>query len=183
MSLLSPVSKYPTRLGLWGTTLTATSPTTTTGWEGARAPTAGQRYEYSYGGEKDSFPFAVTKVWVFGGEAGAAVRAQWSRDPIQSAGLSLLPGRKELSPDLGESAAMPGRTENPAGGAAPPDGTGFGARDHVNDWEFRLYCVVSINSWPISRLANPPFTVFKYSPGKCEYTEGKLSLFHRILQE
>ncbi|TNM85553.1 hypothetical protein fugu_007824 [Takifugu bimaculatus] len=37
------VSKYPTQLGLWGTTRTATWPTTTTGLGGARAPTAGQR--------------------------------------------------------------------------------------------------------------------------------------------
>lgn len=42
------ISKYPTRLDLWGTIRTATSPTTTTGWEGVRAPTAGQRYEYSH---------------------------------------------------------------------------------------------------------------------------------------
>lgn len=46
------ISKYPTQLGLWDTTRTATLPTTTTGWEGARALTAGQRYEYSYRGNQ-----------------------------------------------------------------------------------------------------------------------------------
>lgn len=40
------ISKHPTPLGLWGTTHTATLPTTTTDWEGAKAPTAGQRYDY-----------------------------------------------------------------------------------------------------------------------------------------
>lgn len=66
---VSPVSisKYPTRLGLWDTTRTATLPTTTTGWEGARAPTAGQRYEYSYPGnqgkEERSIAIFNKRVW------------------------------------------------------------------------------------------------------------------------
>lgn len=66
---VSPVSisKYPTQLGLWDTTPTATLPTTTTGWEGARAPTAGQRYEYScpgnQGKEERSNAIFNKRVW------------------------------------------------------------------------------------------------------------------------
>lgn len=35
------ISKCPTLPGLWGTTHTATLPTTTTDWEGAKAATVG----------------------------------------------------------------------------------------------------------------------------------------------
>lgn len=37
------ISKCPAHQGLWDTIHTVISPTTTTGWEGTRAPTAGSR--------------------------------------------------------------------------------------------------------------------------------------------